>query len=619
METIKVNMNPNPLDVQTIHASQGDTEARQWEFELHNNGEKIDSSSISDQLVFKAYKGGTEEILPTNGSVPTTSPFKGDIKYPQGLLSDQEFTYRQSPTESDGLAKITDIKGNTLVWNQLVQNGNFADTSEWSAESGATLSISNNIATISSTTANNGIRQYFPNPLTVGHKYLIKAEFNVPTERRCVIGTASNQGVQTDKLISTTNTWTEVSGIGTCTVATTSFYCFARGITYENVKIRNVVCFDLTQMGLDISNPSDFASLFPLSYYSYNQGSLLSFNGNGIKTVGFNQWDEEWEAGSLDASTGVPIVSTVQIRSKNYCPCISGLEYYFHSSKTDGGSENIYYFAVFFYDNNKNFLSRLYTNRQKFKVPTNASYFKISSNTSVVVYGNEYLNDICINISDDELNGTYEPYTSSTLSLPISTYFPTGMKQAGNVYDELTESKAITRVGQVALTSSLPWVKTSANNFYFALNSVKRSTDYRTTMTCDKMDVIQTGSDTTTNASPRWISAYVQNASYPGQNWVYIHVDGITTVDSLKTWLDNNPTMLNYELATPTETSFTTASLVTENAEIPLSNNDGVLIGKCTEQLSENPGFIDAKIKLTDSDGECYSNKIQFHVERSPK
>ena len=74
METIKVNMNPNPLDVQTIHASQNDSEAREWGFELHNNGEKIDSSSISDQLVFKAYKGGTEEILPTNGSVPTTSP-----------------------------------------------------------------------------------------------------------------------------------------------------------------------------------------------------------------------------------------------------------------------------------------------------------------------------------------------------------------------------------------------------------------------------------------------------------------------------------------------------------------------------------------------------------------
>ena len=89
MEKIKVNMSPNPLDVQTIHASQNDGEARQWEFELHNNGELIDTSDVKEQLVFKAYKGGTEQLLPENGSTPTTSPFLGDIRYPQGLLADQ--------------------------------------------------------------------------------------------------------------------------------------------------------------------------------------------------------------------------------------------------------------------------------------------------------------------------------------------------------------------------------------------------------------------------------------------------------------------------------------------------------------------------------------------------
>ena len=61
-----------------------------------------------------------------------------------------------------------------------------------------------------------------------------------------------------------------------------------------------------------------------------------------------------------------------------------------------------------------------------------------------------------------------------------------------------------------------------------------------------------------------------------------------------------------------------TTSLVTENAEIPLSNNDGVLIGKCTQQLSAEPGFHDAKIKLSDGDGDVYSNKLQLHVERKP-
>ena len=95
MEKIKVNMSPNPLDVQTIHASQNGGEARQWEFELHNNGELIDTSDVKEQLVFKAYKGGTEQILPENGSVPVTAPFVGDIKYQDTTRTDQEFLYRQ--------------------------------------------------------------------------------------------------------------------------------------------------------------------------------------------------------------------------------------------------------------------------------------------------------------------------------------------------------------------------------------------------------------------------------------------------------------------------------------------------------------------------------------------
>ena len=74
-----------------------------------------------------------------------------------------------------------------------------------------------------------------------------------------------------------------------------------------------------------------------------------------------------------------------------------------------------------------------------------------------------------------------------------------------------------------------------------------------------------------------------------------------------------------YELDTYEETSFTTASLVTENAEIPLSNEDGVLIGKCNSDVSADAGFIEGKIKLSDEDGDVYSNKIQIHVERSPQ
>ena len=66
----------------------------------------------------------------------------------------------------------------------------------------------------------------------------------------------------------------------------------------------------------------------------------------------------------------------------------------------------------------------------------------------------------------------------STLLLPISTYFPTGMKSAGSgtnrVYDELTEEKAITRVGTRAYASgdeSDTTVTTDGTNTNYALTT----------------------------------------------------------------------------------------------------------------------------------------------------
>ena len=603
---MKVNMTPNPLDVVTIHASQGDTEARQWEFELHNNGELIDTSDVKEQLVFKAYKGGTEQLLPENTSTPTTSPFKGDIKYPQGLLTDQEFAYRQSPAEEDGLAKITDIKGNTLVWNQLIRNGNFADTSNWSAESGATLSISNNIATISSTTANNGIIQYFPNPLTVGHKYLIKAEFNVPTEYRCVIGTAANQGVQTDKLISTANTWTEVSGIGTCTIATTSFYCFVRGTTYENVKIRNVMCFDLTQMGLDITDPSEFTSLFNLPYYAYNQGSLLSFMGNGIKTTGKNEADISFEQGAVSQTVNFTYQAS-KVSSATRIRCVSLAFAEKDKIYKCDWNTSIYDCVVQAYGEN-----RLSTGASG--SPFNTWFTVPFTFTGTGYVAIAFKRKDGANITPSEIDAIrpnlYLSDTESVINLPISAYFPSGMKQAGDVYDELTESKAISRIGMVDL-GTITYTY-DGECFIGQLPSDAK--------------VLGANTETLNSVSDRYLINNWSSVKYLKSNmtlgtgvnrYVCIFNSSYTDATAFKTAM--NGVYLYYELATPTETSFTTASLVTENGEVALANENGVLVGKCTEQLSENPGFIDAKIKLSDSDGECYSNKIQLHVERSPQ
>lgn len=604
METIKVNMSPNPLDVQTIHASQNDGEARQWEFELHNNGELIDTSDVKEQLVFKSYKGGTEQLLPENGSTPTTSPFIGDIKYPQGLLTDQEFTYRQSPTEEDGNAKITDIKGNTIVWNQLVQNGNFADTNSWDKYNCA-LSVSNNVATITATAASGNI--YTPTSLRFtpsnGDKILVCGKIKAGTD---IARLRFNVGGTINITENATTTWQTVENIVTAGSSGTGYaemFAFNSG----TAEYKDIMIFNLTKMGLDsITDPIEFSSLFNLPFYDYNQGTLIPFSGNGIKTVGFNQWDEEWESGRIN-SDGTKASSSTYIRSKNYIHIFPNTTYYRKSPN------NI---QPFYYDGNMNFISYGFWGANlTFSTPNNAEYMLFHIDPT---YGTTYKNDICINISDTERNGQYEPYTTSTLSLPISTYFPTGMKSAGDAYDELTPSKTIKRMDRIDLGSiTYTRVESQTSGVYFFVGSFRSIPDIKVKTNYDVWNIKTPMYETVPSANIYLGTA--QNKTIGGYDarTVRIRDDSFTDATAFKNSLSGQ--YLIYEINTPTETSFTTASLVTENGEVALANENGVLVGRCNSDISADAGFIEGKIKMSDSDGDVYSSKIQIHVERSPQ
>ena len=593
MEKIKVNMSPNPLDVQTIHASQNDGEARQWEFELHNNGELIDTSDVKEQLVFKAYKGGTEQLLPENGSTPTTSPFLGDIKYPQGLLTDQEFTYRQSPTEEDGLAKITDIKGNTLVWNQLISE----QYSHTFTAGGSNQNV--NIERIDN--------------IVAGHKYLYaitQANSMTSNVRNTLQYLYSNGSNVTVNESNATNHNLNAGRYGWIFTAPSgnannwiSLYYWCHTPNVE-VTIKDAILVDLTLMfgaGKEPVTAEEFLSLFNLPYYSYNAGSLLSFNGNGLKTVGFNQWDEDWEVGAITAQ-GTPSITADRIRSKNFIPAEPNTRYF---RKTPNNIQ------PFFYDANQQFIEYGLWGMGNFITPSNCAYMKFQVDP---VYGLSYKKDICINISNTELNGKYEPYKASSSSLPISQYFPNGMKSAGSAYDELSATKATVRIKKITVDGSEAWVKsTSYQGNYYVLGLLS--------------DVKYPGPNAISNSlilvyNTTQLSANDLCFMFDGSAGSYnvnIKNTSMTTVDQFKAWLQANPVTIYYELKTPTETSFTTASLVTENGEVALANENGVLVGKCNSNVSADAGFIEGKIKLSDEDGDVYSNKIQIHVERSPQ
>lgn len=493
------------------------------------------------RLFFNIEAGGTEQLLPENASTPTTTPILADIQYPDGLRTDQYFTYRETPTTVSNKARIKTIKGNTLIWNQQHHE---QSSTYWSA-SGASSSYADGVGTFTASsdgTFGQNLKSTYRYS-AVGHKYL----FIVTVKSSS--GGDFNFGLRnafvTETLLA--NTEKTVKSIQTATTANDNVILYrANATSGDTLTIKNSMCFDLTQMGLDISSPSDFTSLFPLSYYSYNQGSLLSFNGNGIKTVGFNQWDEEWEVGSI-SNVGENISSTTEIRAKNYIRVMPNQEYYLHASVAST-------FNYRFYDADKRFISAGYIGRNNtLLIPNGVSYMRFYMGSA---YGTTYKNDICINRSDTERNGIYEPYTSSTLSLPISTYFPTGMNGHGDTYDELTSAVATKRFKKDSL-GELTWTRRTTNIFSANLPSeFDASKDISCFMSNRLPTVFVSGY---TLAEDGYISIY-KTTTVTSSTSIYLNMasQSIDTVADLQTWLSNNPTELVYPLATPTETPITT-------------------------------------------------------------
>ena len=427
-------------------------------------------------------------------SSSVTSP-EYKITYPDDLTkghfeAEAEYVFQKSGGSnaiSDGTAKFLSMKGRSLVWNQLVQNGNFAGNTitNWATNKqytfdGRTLEISG---------INGGL--YFSQELKSisGHKYYISLRagyFNIEnpadTEISCFI--FENPNSQQLVRISPDNNFHIKKGIVTANANYSrvgfSTYPTPAGSTLRIDCDYGINLIDLTLLfgpGNEPTTVEEFESLFPLPYYEYNAGEIISNKTEQVKVVGFNQWDEEWEEGSISTSNGIPFSFVNRIRSKNYIPAISNKTY---------STNARYELVVFFYDSNYNVLQYIkntegeapvvgvsadcYTSRPVFTTPPGTSYIKFAQ-----AGGNlsTYNHDICINISDPARNGQYEPYKTNTIELNLPTLtgklngegqsvvvFPDGLKSAGNVYDEIVGNRAIKRIGVVDM-GTLTWTKSS--------------------------------------------------------------------------------------------------------------------------------------------------------------
>ena len=413
------------------------------------------------RLFFNIETGGTEQLLPENTSVPTTTPILADIQYPDGLRTDQYFTYRETPTTITNKARIKAIKGQTLKWNQLVQNGNFADTSGWSATR-VTLSASNNelTATVLEASTGRGQRVFKDLGINDEHKRLYSVEMKATSGKTLAMGinTQNTAGYNTLASATATGSWQKLQAITSLNQAFIMFGLNNDTSIGDSYQVRNVQVFDLTKMfgeGKEPSTVEEFASLFPLPYYDYNAGSLLSFNGNGIKTVGKNLLPNK----TYKTGNNVYIGSD----SDDYEIWLNAGTY----TITRNVNENC---GLFYRDINGS---------DSISIMPSSTVAGVQSRTITITESSYYIfwfyksgggvdleNVVYFQLEFGSTATSYEPYTESVLNLPISTYFPTGMKQAGNVYDELIPTKSITRIGAVDL-GSLDWTLSDPSSHIF--------------------------------------------------------------------------------------------------------------------------------------------------------
>lgn len=458
------------------------------------------------------------------------------------LATDAEFKFRKTggnDAVASGLAKLTAVYGKSLVWNQQVADANIHTTgtgnSSWQTLLGGLSLIS-------------------------GHKYLVGIvgkNFSQVRVRDVTAGIVGNNNTASFIYIAENNT-NGTTGLQVQAALDSAWDIYSRFI-------------DLTLMfgaGNEPATVAEFEAMFPLPYYDYNAGEIVSNKAEAIETTGFNQWDEEWEAGTLNLSTGANEYGG-GTRSKNYVNVLGGSDYYIKC-----GSANIP-FRVCYYDANKGFISSVNsTVNNVFSVPADAMYLRFATYSS---YGNTYKGDICINLSDPSRNGEYEPYRKYTLPLNIPTLTgklngegesvvvcPEGLKSAGSVRDELVikngyATSVIKRVGIVDL-GTLDWVKGSQNStvFYVQPSSIGANAgqNFFTSRAIGKSVAANTAWAAATfmyTNDERYYGLAI--TSYQGESLVFDTANdsayGVLSAEAFKTAMDG--VLLYYELATPEE------------------------------------------------------------------
>ena len=417
-----------------------------------------------------------------------------------GASDTSAFVMQTTGGSSDvgALAYCKALRGNSVAWNQLFNliGDNRTDNTSYSSNT----TTNSFVLTITTSATVNRIRTAYTRGI-LGHKYLIKckAKYNTKNESSSLsinCDTGYNYNVIGGTL---TNAYVEHAAIWTCDY--NGVFTFGiRGTRNVNdaVEIKDLIIIDLTLLGKEYSTVLAFNRDYPLPYYSYNAGQLLSSQTKGIKNVGYNALSLDRTAGTLsgfsnttprtfeegkyylgladnnyysaasvDSFSKTSNSISIQVNNGGYgvafpCRVVDGQNY---TLETD----EAYSKSISWYDQGGNYLGQSLGSTKTISgtAPNNAYWGVIvlrPATGSVYTYSN-----IALHLTWDGSRTGYEPYEYWEYALPNIE-----LRSAGNVYDELKpDGTLIRRVGVVDL-GTLSWsasgLSTETNHIWYVNN-----------------------------------------------------------------------------------------------------------------------------------------------------
>lgn len=489
---------------------------------------------------------------------------KMTVGYAKNLImpddpTEQEFNFRQSGggVIEDGVAVIDKVKGNSVVWNQMVEvERTFTANGVHFEKNGNSVKVYTDTDGATVTTAFTDMlgSKKWSEVAIVGHKYSMSGCPNGGNRDSFYMSCYSSNSWQGEKFDTGNGvvfSVTESVSNGYPRIEVTKGTIITTPIYFRPQLV------DLTQMfgaGNEPSTYEEFLQRKPkvADEYAYNEGTIVNNKVEKVVTTGKNLWDEEWELGTYRNDNGEKYNELTRIRSKNPIACTPSTTYYaFYGN----GNDELY---VYFYDENMGYItsSPYRVDNRTFTSPSNARFFTLGTFGAVTT---TYNHDICINVSDPTINGQYFPYEKHELDLSWVKeikdtegvkLFDDGMRSAGTAFDEVRKNKAVKRIGVVDL-GDIDWgrynfgTEDEPHFRFYSLRPLASMRPLTIVLTAKYKTVISAGD---IDAEDKTISGQLN------QNYLYIHDDSYTDEASFKAAMSG--VMLYYELAEPIEVEY---------------------------------------------------------------